>query len=372
MKPDIFTILNNRLKLLYKLRKKSSSEVIEDSIFVLEYILKEKNYQKNNNGLISRLNQESKKIQIIDNYKNILIDLSESSLLPLKEFNIYSLEEISSQRLFEFTHNFFKEYTDKNFYQYFSILYNNKENLLYETQSKKTSYSFYLPYTQEHFIFFERVGTIEDFPEIVHEYGHGIANLINYNYKSQKFAKKIFTEIASTFFEMLANLYLKNNDKYNEYQQYMDLIIFNNYVAKSVLIREGCTIMKLWSEVRSLPDPLDALIREYYILFGSSVEDPELFDINLDMNIESLLDNDITNTFAYILGYVFSIELLMIYVKDKEKALYILKQLILIDWNLPNKKYFKEIIKLGLIPNTNLNEYKAFILSPMEKNNGNL
>lgn len=52
-----------------------------------------------------------------------------------------------------------------------------------------------------------------------------------------------------------------------------------------------------------------------------------------------------------------AIELYKIYKEDKDKALYILKHIIMLD-NTSNEQYYCNIQRLGLVPNLSIDEFQ--------------
>ena len=58
--------------------------------------------------------------------------------------------------------------------------------------------------------------------------------------------------------------------------------------------------------------------------------------------------------FIYIIGYIFAIELYLIYKENPDYAFYLLKKIMVIDLRKDSESYFKEILKLGIIPTSSL------------------
>ena len=59
----------------------------------------------------------------------------------------------------------------------------------------------------------------------------------------------------------------------------------------------------------------------------------------------------------YLASYMIAIELYMLYKEDKDKALDILKRIILLD-DMSEEEYYSNIKKLGIIPNFSLRNYE--------------
>ena len=62
------------------------------------------------------------------------------------------------------------------------------------------------------------------------------------------------------------------------------------------------------------------------------------------------------NTEVEMVGYMFAIELYSLYQIDPEKALYLLKKIILLREE-NDYDYYQAIINMGIIPNENINKY---------------
>ena len=51
----------------------------------------------------------------------------------------------------------------------------------------------------------------------------------------------------------------------------------------------------------------------------------------------------------------------MVYVRDKEKGLWLLERLMRIDLNIPKEEYYGKILSLGIKPNESLADYRSHI-----------
>ncbi len=85
------------------------------------------------------------------------------------------------------------------------------------------------------------------------------------------------------------------------------------------------------------------------------------FDISC---IEFLMENTITEDSFYILAYLISLEVYFIYYKNKDKALMILKDIIL---NGTDNNILDIISKYGIILNSNLSNYEEKVLGKVKK-----
>ncbi|MEG0909866.1 MAG: hypothetical protein RSH78_05865 [Bacilli bacterium] len=115
-------------------------------------------------------------------------------------------------------HDFYKT-MDKDIYELFLKAFKERKNHLRFSDTKtcdRDSYMFYLPFIDEAYIEVFNYKNYVTLPAMIHEYGHVIElsqkkkNGSNYNFL-------VFSEIVSTFFELIANYYFSSLNEFEEY-----------------------------------------------------------------------------------------------------------------------------------------------------------
>jgi len=250
----------------------------------------------------------------------------------------------SNKDLLELTHDFYKQ-LDQEFFKYF--------NKLYKIKDKRVSF---IPFNEGEnygetrivtkanapYINVKKLATYQDVFSTVHEFSHGISSLMNPRHITPE--KMLFTEIDSTFMELIAADYFSkilDNEKIQTYKaekhhfyseiaerfvSYLKLIILED------LLKEGYTNKKR--------------LKSFAIGYCN---------LNKD-SFNDLIYGGYESYDKYLLDYMFAVELYTLYKLDKDAALYYLKRII----NLKrptSEKYFEDILKLGIIPNANMLEY---------------
>ena len=192
----------------------------------------------------------------------------------------------------------------------------------------------FLVYYKEAYINAVTSNNIWDFMVLAHEYCHATSCQINNN-QLKNSGKIPFDEIDTTFIELLA-------------ADYYDDVFKNNKapILKSIRHRESIFSAKRVNEVIDIIN-----------LKESDV--PKEKEEYLKTNINSFEQYKKITSFEerYVIGYIVAIELYQLYQKDKEKALDIFKQIILLDYNSMEENY-NAILNLGIIPNEHLEEYQ--------------
>lgn len=162
-------------------------------------------------------------------------------------------------------------------------------------------------------------------PSLAHEYGHAI------DYSFRNFDKQerdsLFDELISTFFEFVMEKYMIDNNLYSKHitlyereylldkiEQIVGIIIINKVLEKTFN-----SDIEFYEEIKSLEDSLNGSIKSY--------------------NVKDLLE--------YSLPYTIVIELLSLYEKDLESALYILKEIASREHELNSAYYESKNIYIG-------------------------
>jgi len=195
---------------------------------------------------------------------------------------------------------------------------------------------------KESFIRIGRYFTTEDLFSTIHEYSHATSFNIN---PLHIINNEMFLEIDSLFMELIAADYienvLKNGDAimirttaHEEYAMVSEALKSQiNLIEKAKSLEKSFTCNK---ELKTIahnfchiePEDLESLLDDYY-----------------NSNIE-----------YYLICYIFALELYDLYKTDKDKALYCLKKIILLECK-DKLEYYNSIKKLGLIPNLHTREF---------------
>lgn len=272
-----------------------------------------------------------------DDIKNFALYLTD---LKVKEFE-YNKISISQKELLQITHDFYKS-QDKEIYNKFMESYKYRRNhLRFINESDYCGTTYSIPYFNETFIEVINTPDINMLYSLIHEYAHAIA--FHFNPNSFMDYNRYFTnEIESTFFELVASDYLKKNVNVgSEYEA-----IYNDFLTtinNCVDLTDYLKLIELYSKNK---------IRTNRGLRKIAYEECDFTNLYYE-NLMEITPSALT---PYVIGYLFAVELYELYKFDKEKALYNFKKMTLLK-DLTNLEYYREIKKLGLYPNSHLNDF---------------
>ena len=225
-------------------------------------------------------------------------------------------EHLNEDDLFTLTYDFFKN-LDSDIFKTFTILFNNKENNISFIKDKINSR--YIGYTKKYpnnFIKIEMIknNNITDLYTLVHEYGHAINHLNNdFNYTLYR---KPFSEIESTFLEILLSNYLEKNG-FNQ----KDILYYNNFKFDSIY--KDALFMKakyLFLDFQNL-NHLNCHNKNYY------KEIKHMVNIS-KKDIKYLYSINSYELLPYVVSPLYAFELYDMYLKSKEKAMSVYKKII--------------------------------------------
>lgn len=264
-------------------------------------------------------------IRIFEKLKNLLCD---EKNLSLDEFNI-SLSTILS-----FTHDFYSSLENKEFSKMFQKVFKHRnDNLMF---SNERSMEVYLPNHKYAYIRTAKDDTIQDFTNIIHEYGHAVADLINDHFNILEYP---LIELPSIFFTLISLDKLNKNfeDLEEEIRKFkiQEIKTILNYSKHIRIFNDYCQK----NNVKSMHKLKKALKYVYGIRAN------EIKYIMSTTNIER---------YTYVIPYLIAIELYKQYQKDPELALHKLKELILIN---ESDNYIVDLQDMGINLNENSEEY---------------
>lgn len=356
----------SQLEDLKRLRKQADGESlakIDETISILESLFYEDEIYTvlKEECLFNRISGELGRLEDISDFLDVIMPLSSDEGFDW-DTRYISTPKLTDEELFSLVHDFYRDSTDAELFKIFRGMFKKRNRLVHLSRLQEIepiSESIFLPYYHKVHIRMKRKRTINDILELSHEYGHLVQYLMNYD-KAFFESNYMFTEIVSLFFELLNADYLKHFEEFRSASIQSQTRTYNSMLEDSDLLLIETGILSLWVELidKGVPKVNETLERELnnYVKDYKKITLGELLDMNLPLE------------FIYVLGYIIAIELFMIYSKDRDRGLYLLKKLIAIDISLPKKEYFKAILELGIQPCESLEDYKSHIINPKKCN----
>lgn len=213
----------------------------------------------------------------------------------------------SNKELIELTFDFYRS-TDKKTFNLFNEVYKKNKNLIYFSKIKEgqnlrglTAYSILFDIN---YITIFKSGKFIDLKAIIHEFGHAINNTLNFN-----FMNKSYEEIVSIFFELISQEYFENIG-----MEQATTNRLNDYESKKDDIKNIQDILKIYKYLYKNNYPF---IKSEVILHNHNKN--ELNELFLNFNFDY---------YIYVTGFIVAVNLFLIYIKDKEYALYLLYKII--------------------------------------------
>lgn len=294
------------------------------------------------------------KMSLLENFDYIKENLQTIEFLweDFKEFNNTINEPIitpelkrsslSKNDLLTITHDFYKSLNRYFYGNFMKNFYRRNDHIYFNSYNNEgiSGETIGLPSLKEAFIKICRDYTNEDILTVIHEYSHATSLSINPNNLNDT-KKSLYTEIDTIFMELVASDYIsklfKDNSntifkasKLNEFADNADeLSIMIDIIEGEKYTENGYTSNKMLKNIAS---------KHFNVI-------PEVIN-------DVIGEPNLTNT-IYLTSYMFSLELYKQYLQDKEKALYNLKKIILLD-NMNELEYYSNIKRLGLFPNLSL------------------
>lgn len=272
---------------------------------------------------------------------NEFYDETVSTKLPDLEIKRCSL---SKDDLLSLTHDFYKSLNRYFFGNFMKNFRMRRDHIKFVNEIENDAGGITTPImtTKEAYIKICRLNTIEDYISVVHEYGHAITLQINPYHLS--YDKRYFVEATPIFMEFLASDFYQRQTNNNEAP------IFT--IDKHLEYIDDAKKIKM---ILSLIEEEEKLSQE----FSSTKEMRKHLNHNLftDKCFDESFNFANNPDEEYLASYMIAIELYMLYKEDKDKALDILKRIILLD-EMSEEEYYCNIKKLGIIPNFSLRNFE--------------
>lgn len=251
---------------------------------------------------------------IIEEYSSFLNDIEKFSLIP--KFKNIRQEQvripINSQ--LDFLYDFFSSVTPDWMGIFNKIFKERKSNLRI---AKSGNYSVYLASVDYSYISTNKEYLIDDLFSLVHEYTHAIVDHICF--RTDYNSHYPFVELPSLNMELISALFM--SDFFLDIDS--DITDYLKYIINTIIdyAKRIVNTSKYLKEKGEFPQ---------------------------DFNHSIIID------FSYVIPYLFNFELFFLYKEDKEKWFYILNEIINMK---PSGNSLEDIKKLGLIPNSRINEF---------------
>ncbi len=262
----------------------------------------------------------------------------------------YDDTRLSKKDIIELLHEFFRNGTNKEIYDLFCKIYKeNKKNIHFFTFNE-LSYSgetIYIEYFKKTYIQVFNSYSFEDMATFAHEFGHAIEFNINFNNNLYK-ELNVYIEIISIFFELICLEYFSKGE-------FSKASIITSYSNLDEHLRSSKSIAN-----------------EFILLEAIKIEDFEnknKLRMNINDLVSKLTQSDINNIvniypsrdYIYVFAFLVASNLFMIYKKDLDKALYLVKKIINLSCNITSEEYFNKLKEMNLLNSCRTKEYKELI-----------
>lgn len=313
-------------------------EIIKDFISELETLgdfMSTKEFLESNNDFLKR-------------HDFMLSDLESALYNDVVYFDHepqFNKEQYSKDTILTITHDFYKSF-DKELFSVFSDVFKKRySNVVFEDSKDENieAITFGIPYLKEVYIMIRHAKGLVPIYSSVHEYAHAIAFLMHTE-NLLPTGKSFLAEVYSQFFELVLSDYLSKNKKLNHVYDY-SYDAFGEFINMAVDVNEMINLDKLYREIgftKNKDFKLAAL---------------DKFDYEKDY-VDQITSNCLEGEVPYLYGYLVAVELYELYKFDKDKAIYVLKKLMLLN-NLTELEYYKEMKKLGIYPNSHIADYAS-------------
>lgn len=272
---------------------------------------------------------------LYDQYYDYLNDIFEFyKLFSEEEINMENYEHIVNnyEEVFTSVHDFYYS-LDKDWFSYFNELYKKRHSTI--ELSNNRSFSVLFPCSKLWVANIEAKGTIEDYVNTVHEYAHGIDDVIANRVRTYS-PQNIFIELFPTVCQMI---YLENNrDIRNQIEVNKYL---TNFRAQQISTAEEIKVK--YNLISTFPNVTNArnLSRLIKRNLGEVISKEYLY---------LMFKNSIVESICYVYPFIIALELLDLYKTDRDLFKYKMNYI------FTSKEHPLEMVKkLNITPN-NINK----------------
>ncbi len=352
-------VLGSRLEELYSLESTTDVEEVDkinDTVEILESLIFDEGFSEVEANFGGIINYERDWLSSIEPYSSIYRLLANREYMKLSYKNV-PLKKYSDKELLEIVGDFYGSVLDSELYRKFRAMYKKSNKYVYMGElgeMEDDGDAIFLPYFNEVFIRVKRHNTMTDLGSLTHEYGHGIQYLTNFSRQlyNEKF---MFSEIVSSFFEILIKDYLKANREFKNAAVANDIFYYNRRNLRARRVLEMIRLFHKWSEIDVFEE------KGAKKKMNRDIASSQIFIPRELQNIDDLLDANIPIYAPYIFAYVIAIEIFLIYSEDKKRGLELLKRIMEIELDLPNEVYYQKLMSMGFGKEESLEEYEKVL-----------
>lgn len=291
------------------------------------------------NLLSYKILKDNEYLKQITIFEDMIADLVFNNNFDVDDSELKFNTKITNDDLFTLTYDFFKTLDKKTFELFEKLFKYHKKNVKLSSVPISKDYCgiTYTSFdTMEFYIKIKRFYDIRDVNTLIHEYGHVLAFYLN-AYDGNFYANQTpFCEIESIFLELLSfdfldNIHFDASDSYNNRKNF----IYDIYGKASNIDNK----FVLYNNMT----PNDRINHSYY----SQIK--QKFDID-KLDLWFMYSSPVEIDILYVISSLYAMELYDIYLKNKEKALELYKQIIKLDYP-SNEEFVNELSNLSIYPN---------------------
>ena len=343
------TKINEQLKELRALFDKEPSSELVYAIGSLEDLLKnDPKFYVPERSFTQQVAKEQNLVEEFSQFMQAISLFTAHNDISSVKLDDYCELNIPNKQLLSFVHDFFNS-IDRDFARYFNRIYKERKNNLRLTKSPiqghNRQYSYYIKPCNYAYINIPLSETVVDFANIVHEYAHTISDQMFYRMKYDKYP---FVELLPLLMQQIAY------DKIDESFEGME-----DEVAKADIMNLQ-DILLFSNQIKMQNDYISSRVpfterRQFISNFAQ-------FSNNTRTKAEKIINCPLEEKLMYVIPYITMIELYDMYQEDPERALFLIKEIIMAK---EQENYYKYLESLGI----NLNEHsKDFIKTRKNKN----
>lgn len=290
---------------------------------------------------------------------DLVHDKLNQKLGDAKDFSTITGTRISNKKAFYLLNKFYQSF-NPTLYSEFEKIYNTRfdhfrftsDNTGNDSNQISDGFCIYLGELNENYISINKDNTISKVINLIHECGHGVANLVN-GKKCYCEKESFFAEIESIFPEMVSLYTNPFNFPQVEVNHLLYCILYTYFEAANYICMHDL-IIDSWED-NNFKTGIN-FKKQLYNKYGIR---------NIDLL--NALNHSITDSGCYVLSYSACCELLYIYKQDKEKALEIYNKLLRINPDLNEIYQVSSLLDLNKHSNEISNEIVDRMILSMRK-----